>query len=65
MLYAVINKYLSDIPLDKVNEFEKDLSNYIDNNYPEIINSIKETKDLTEETEKKIVEAIGEFKKTM
>lgn len=63
-LYAVMNKYLIDIPIDEIARFEKELLNYVDNNYPEIIQSLKETKDLTEETEEKIKEAIIEFKKS-
>ena len=65
ILYIVVNKHLMDIPVNKISLFEKEFLNYIDNNYPEIVNSIKETKELTEETEAKIAEAIGEFKKTM
>ncbi|GFN36197.1 F0F1 ATP synthase subunit alpha [Tepidimicrobium xylanilyticum] len=64
IIYVVINGYLSDIPLERVSQFEKEFLNYINNNYPEIINSIKETKDLTEETEKRIKEAVEEFKKS-
>ncbi|MBZ2174917.1 F0F1 ATP synthase subunit alpha [Schnuerera sp. xch1] len=64
VLYTVINKHLTDIPVEKVSEFENDFLNYVDNNFPEIIDSIKETKDLTEETEKKIDEAVTEFKKS-
>ena len=65
ILYAVLNKYLSDIPVNEISQFEKDFLLFVDNNYPEIVNSIRETKDLTEDTEKKIVEAIEEFKKSM
>ena len=64
ILYTVLNKYLTDISVDKVGQFEKEFLNFVDNNYPEIVNSIRETKDLTEETEAKIVEAISEFKKS-
>jgi F-type H+-transporting ATPase subunit alpha len=64
ILYAVLNKYLTDVPVEKVGQFEKEFLNFVDNNYPEIVNSIRETKDLTEETEAKIVEAISEFKKS-
>lgn len=63
-LYAVMNKYLIDVSIDEIARFEKELLNYVDNNYPEIIKSLKETKDLTEETEEKIKEAITEFKKS-
>ncbi len=65
ILYAVLNKYLTAVPVSEIGQFEKEFLNFIDNNYPEIVDSIRETKDLTEETEAKIVEAIEEFKKSM
>ena len=64
ILYTVVNGYLSDVPIGRISQFEKEFLNFVNNNYPEIINSIKGTKDLTEETEKKIQEAIEEFKKS-
>src|SRR5690606_10718913 len=63
IFYVAINKHLLDIPVEKVKQFEKEFLQYVDNNYPEIVESIRETKDLTEETEKKIEEAVKEFKK--
>ena len=65
ILYAVLNKYLTDVPVNEISQFEKEFLNFVDNNYPEITDSIRETKDLVEETEAKIVEAIEEFKKSM
>ncbi|NLY77168.1 MAG: F0F1 ATP synthase subunit alpha [Tissierellia bacterium] len=63
IFYVAINKYLLDIPVNRIRQFEKELLQFVDNNYPEIVESIKETKDITEETEKKIIEAVEEFKK--
>ncbi len=65
ILYVALNKYLTDIPVDEISQFEREFLNFVDNNYPEIVESIKETKDLTEETEQKIIEAITEFKKSI
>ncbi len=62
IIYAATKKYLLDIPVDRVLEFEKDLFEFIKTNYPEIPDSIKTTKELTEDTEKKLVEAINVFK---
>ncbi|WP_280635115.1 F0F1 ATP synthase subunit alpha [Anaerosalibacter bizertensis] len=64
ILYAAINKYLSDIPVEKMGQFEKEFINFVDNNYPDITKNIKETEDLTEETEERLKEAIEEFKKS-
>lgn len=62
IIYAATKKYLLDIPVDRVLEFERDLFEFIKTNYPEIPDSIKTTKELTEDTEKKLVEAINAFK---
>lgn len=64
ILYAAANKYLSDIPVDRISEFEKGLLLYVDNNYPDIIEDIKKTKDLTDTNIEQINKAITEFKKT-
>lgn len=64
ILYAAINKYLSDIPVEKMGQFEKEFINFVDNNYPDVTKDIKETEDLTEETEERLKEAIEEFKKS-
>lgn len=64
ILYAAINKYLSDIPVEKMGQFEKEFINFVDNNYLDITKNIKETEDLTEETEERLKEAIEEFKKS-
>lgn len=63
IIYAVINNFLKDIKVSDVSEFEKDLCEYIDSSYPDIISSIKETKDLTEETENALNEALTVFVK--
>lgn len=63
ILYAVINRHLTDIPVEKVSQFEKEFVNFVNNNYPEIIESIKTEKDITNETDEKLKDAIVEFKK--
>ncbi len=65
ILYVVMNKHLSDVPLNEIAQFEKEFLNFTKNNYPEIGKAIKDTGLLSEETEAKIVEAINEFKKSL
>ena len=64
IIYAVTKKFVIDIPVDKILDFEQGLFDFIDNKYPQIPESIKETKELSEDTEKLLVSAIEEFKKT-
>ncbi|MGN0370765.1 MAG: F0F1 ATP synthase subunit alpha [Butyrivibrio sp.] len=62
IIYAATKKYLMDIAVDRVADFEKELFAFIDTKYPEIPESIKETKELTPENEEALIKAIKEFK---
>ncbi len=63
IIYAVTRKFLIDIPTDAIGRFETELFTFIDTKYPQIPQTIKETKVMSEETEKELVDAINEFKK--
>lgn len=62
IIYAATKKYLIDIPVDDILRFESELFDYIDTKYPEILESIRKTKELTQENEKALVKAIEECK---
>ena len=62
MIYVVTKKHLLDVPVDRVTEFEKNFIELLKTNYPEIPNSIKDTKEISDETDEKLVKAINEFK---
>lgn len=64
ILYVAINKYLLDIPVNRIVDFEKEFLKFIEAGYPQIIYNISESKDLDKETEALIDRAIVEFKKT-
>ncbi|MDE7325229.1 MAG: F0F1 ATP synthase subunit alpha [Lachnospiraceae bacterium] len=63
IIYAATKKYLLDIEVADIGNFEKELFEYIDTKYPEIPGSIREKKVIDDECEKKLVTAITEFKK--
>lgn len=63
ILYAVVNKHLKGIAVDRVRLFERELIIYVENNYPEIFQDIRETKELRDENVEKIKTAIENFKK--
>ena len=52
IIYAVTKKYVIDIDVDRVIDFQDGLFEFIDTKYPQIPEKIKETKVLDEETEK-------------
>ena len=62
ILYAATRKYLLDIPTEKVLDFEESLFEYIKTKYPELPESIKETRVLSDDAEQKLIQAIGECK---
>ena len=64
IIYAVTKKYVIDIDVDRILDFEQGLFDFIDAKYPQIPESIKETKELTADNEKALIAAIEEFKKT-
>lgn len=62
ILYAATRKHLLDIPTEKVLDFEESLFEYIKTKYPELPESIKETRVLSDDAEQKLIQAIGECK---
>ena len=62
IIYAATRKHLLDIRIEDVLTFERRLLDFIATKYPEIMESIRTEKALTEETESKLVKAIEEFK---
>ena len=62
IIYAATNKYLLDVPVDKITRFEKELFEFLDTKYAEIPRAIAEEKVISEQTEELLIKAIGEFK---
>jgi len=65
ILYAAINGYIDDVPLDKVINFETDFHRFMEANYFKVGESIAREKELTPETEETLKTAIAEFKQGM
>ncbi len=63
IIYVATNKYLLDVPVDKITQFETDFFEFLNTRYPEIPGNIKKEKVISEETEKLLQKAIAEFKK--
>ena len=55
LLVASKNKLLLDIPTDEIKNFKKELIEYIEKYSPSIIQSIDETKVLSDDAEKRII----------
>ncbi|KNF09716.1 ATP synthase subunit alpha [Gottschalkia purinilytica] len=64
IIYAVTNKYLSDISIERISQFESEFLNFMETNYPQVGKAILETGDLSKETESELKKGIEEFKKS-
>ncbi len=62
IIYAGINGFLDDIPINQVGKFEKEMLQFLKTKYKEIGDSIYETGSILEETREKLDKAISEFK---
>ena len=67
MIFAAVNKYLMDVEVNKIGEFESGLFEYIATNEPDIFVNIKKEKVISDDTEallRKAIEAYKEKEKT-
>ena len=63
-MYAAVNGYMDDIPVDRVRDFESSLIGFLETSKAEILQSIQDQKDIDDATEKALQEAINSVKKT-
>ena len=61
IIFAVTHGYLTDIPVEKVPEFEKQLEEHMENYHPEILETIRSTGNLTTETDNQLRAALSEL----
>jgi len=61
-IFAGTKGFLDDIPVSAVTKFEEELTTFIDSKYPQILESIRESKKLDSETEEELKSAIEDFK---
>ncbi len=65
IIYAATNKYLLDVPVNEIGDFETKFFEFLDTHYPEIPGNIAKEKVISEQTEELLKKAIVEFKKGM
>jgi F-type H+-transporting ATPase subunit alpha len=64
ILYAIINGFVDDVPVDKVAAWEADFHRFLETNHPGILEGIAGEKAISEDMEGKLRPALDEFKKT-
>jgi F-type H+-transporting ATPase subunit alpha len=62
IIYAGINGYMDDVPVDKVVPFAKEMREYLRNNKPKYVELVRSEKKLTDEIETLLKEGINEAK---
>lgn len=60
IIYAATRKYLLEIKVEDILDFQKELFELIDTKYPDVFRSIRETKELGKEAEEQLITAIKE-----
>ena len=63
-MYAAVNGHMDDVPVARVREFEERFLGYLDTSKPEIIESVQNVRDIDEQTESSLKDAIAAFKAT-
>ena len=61
-IYAIVNRYMTDVETKDIIKFEAGLVDFLGLNYPEIGKAIIETGEMSAENEEKLKKAITEFK---
>ena len=64
VVYAGLNGYLDDVPVEKVAPFAQGLRDYLKTSKQQYVDIIRSSKQLTDEAETLLKEAIAEYKKT-
>ncbi len=64
ILFAAINGYIDDLPVDKVRDFESKLLNSIKTTNAELVNKLAKEKNFDDKMESEMKEAIADFKKS-
>ncbi|VBB08931.1 atp synthase alpha and beta subunits signature [Lucifera butyrica] len=64
-IYAAVNGYIDDVPVEEVTKFEGDLLKFMRANYAEVTKGIREKKMIDAECETALKKAIKEYKDTL
>lgn len=63
-LYTAVKGFLDDIPVADVKRFEKDFLSFMESDHQDVLQSIRDTKDLVADNEAALKAAIEKFKKS-
>lgn len=64
IVWAGANGHLDDVPVARLGQFEGDFLQFIQSSHPKALSAIAREKAISPETEKMLIQAVTEFKKT-
>lgn len=64
VIYAGVNGYTDDLPLEEIREFERNFLSYMRGERADVLNAIGQSNELSAETEEALKNSISDFKKT-
>jgi F-type H+-transporting ATPase subunit alpha len=64
VIYSAVNGFLKNTPIDKVMELETKLLEYVDREFSDIYSDLREKKEITEEIDSRLQEAMKSFQET-
>jgi F-type H+-transporting ATPase subunit alpha len=65
VVYAGVKGLIDEVPVELVSQFTRELREYLKSNKPEFISKVQTEKQLSDEAEAMLKEAINEVKSTM
>ena len=65
IMYAVINGYMDEVPVERVKDFEEAFHRYMESAHSDLLRSILEKRELDGEITEALVSAIEEFRRTV
>ena len=63
IIFAGVNSYLDDIPVELCRKFEADLYRFVDNAHPGLLNTLREKKQIDDSLKAEIIKVMDELKK--
>jgi len=62
LLYVATNKFLMDVPVEQIKDYERELFRFMEDKHNYILESVKNEKEISADTEEKLVVALHEFR---
>ena len=62
VIWSATNGYLDDVEVEDINRFEKELTSFMANSHPGVLQTLREKKNLDDDMKASLKEALDDFK---